>query len=46
MTANIIFFTFSVATKQRSKTDKLEMLFILRLTTISTLEGSYCSFQD
>ena len=45
MMANIIFPTFSVATKQWSKTDKLEMLFLLRLTTISMLEGS-SSFQD
>ena len=40
MTANIIFLSFSLATKQWSKTDKLEMLFILRLTTLSTLEGT------
>ena len=46
MTANIIFLTFPVATKQWSKTDKLEMLFILRLTTLSTLEGSSCSFSE
>ena len=44
MTSNIIFLTFSVATKQWSKTDKLEMLFILRLTTLSTLEGGSCGF--
>ena len=29
MTANIVFLTFSVATEQWIKTDKLEMLFIL-----------------
>ena len=44
MTANIVFLTFSVATEQWIKTDKLEMLFILRLTTVSTLEGSSRSF--
>ena len=46
MTVNIISSTFSVATKEWSKTDKLEMLFLLRLTTISTLQGSSYSFQD
>ena len=45
MTANIIFPTFCVATKQWSKTDKLELLFLPRLTTVSMLEGS-SSFQD
>ena len=44
MTANIIFLTFYVATKLWSKTDKLEMLFLLRLTTLSTLESSSYSF--
>ena len=46
MTVNIIFLTFSVATKQWSKTDKLEMFFILRLTTVSTVQSSSCSFLE
>lgn len=38
MTANLIFLICSVATKQWNKTDKLEILFLLILTTISALK--------
>lgn len=46
MTANLIFLICSVATKQWSKTDKLEILFLLILTTVSALKTALpCSFR-
>ena len=41
MTANVIFRTFSVATKQWSKTDKSEILFLLRLNNYLYIKGFF-----